>query len=295
MRRKGFLKNIIGALCVGVLISMPVTVSAAEKEDVVGEWVGGGQTFIFYENDMAEHHIGDFQNTRLYHMESGSLTITYRSTGATETVDYNLWRGEEMGDTARDNVNAVIFQETEPGRTMKSWNVVKSNGQWIAFDPLFISKKADEGSNTSSTSSSSTDSVSPSRGCDHLYEWTITTEPTETADGESSYVCTFCGDIKARQPVSADVVIREKLLASIKNAGAGTTVTFDNKSWLCYPQYVLDALKEKGDVSLKTDFTYGGTNYSFTIPAGSDYTNLEQADFYGFMYLYGAYNGTIVE
>ena len=84
-------------------------------------------------------------------------------------------------------------------------------------------------------------------------------------------------------------------MASIKNAQAGTTVTFNNKSWLCYPQYVLDVLKEKGDVSLKTDFTYGGINYSFTIPAGSDYTNLEQADFYGFMYLFGAFNGTIVE
>lgn len=33
MKRKGFLKNIIGALCVGVLMSMPVTVNAAEKED----------------------------------------------------------------------------------------------------------------------------------------------------------------------------------------------------------------------------------------------------------------------
>ena len=40
MKRKGFLKNIIGALCVGVLMSMPVTVNAAEKEDVLGTWTG---------------------------------------------------------------------------------------------------------------------------------------------------------------------------------------------------------------------------------------------------------------
>lgn len=58
---------------------------------------------------------------------------------------------------------------------------------------------------------------------------------------------------------------------------------------------MLDALKEKGDVSLKTDFTYGGKNYSFIIPAGSDYTNLEEADFYGFMYLFGVFDGVIVE
>lgn len=48
-------------------------------------------------------------------------------------------------------------------------------------------------------------------------------------------------------------------------------------------------------MSLKTDFTYGGKNYSFIIPAGSDYTNLEEADFYGFMYLFGVFDGVIVE
>ena len=63
----------------------------------------------------------------------------------------------------------------------------------------------------------------------------------------------------------------------------------------CYPQYVFDALKEKGDMSLKTDFAYGENNYSFTIPAESGCMNLEQADFYGFMYLLGAFNGSIVE
>ncbi len=35
--------------------------------------------------------------------------------------------------------------------------------------------------------------------------------------------------------------------------------------------------------------------YSFTIPAGSDYTNLEEADFYGFMYLFGVFGGVVVE
>ena len=58
---------------------------------------------------------------------------------------------------------------------------------------------------------------------------------------------------------------------------------------------MLDALKEKGNISLKTDFTYNGINYSFTIPAGGDYANLEQADFYGFMYLFGAFDGKVVE
>ena len=49
---------------------------------------------------------------------------------------------------------------------------------------------------------------------------------------------------------------------------------------------MFDALKEKGDMSLKADFAYGENNYSFTIPDESGCTNLEQADFYGFMYLH---------
>ena len=285
MKRKGFLKKIIAALCVGALISMPVTVSAAEKEDVVGDWTGSVST-SFYEDGTAK----DQWNTRPYTMESGSLTVTYRSNGSTETVTYDLWRGEQIKDVP-DSVykDAVIYKIIEPGK-IQAWNVVKyaDSSVWISYDP-FILTKVTEGENVDTGSNSSTG------GCEHHYEWTVTTEPTGTEDGVSSYMCTSCGDITARQPISANVVIRNNLLASIKNAEAGATVTFNNKAWLCYPQYVLDALKEKGNVSLKTDFTYEGVNYSFIIPAGSDYTNLEQADFYGFMYLLGAFDGTVVE
>lgn len=288
MKRKGFLKNIIGALCVGALISMPVTVSAAEKEDVVGDWTGP-LSVSFDENGEAT----DKWSVAPYTMESGSLTVTYRSSGATETVDYDLWRGFSRMQDASDGANATLYKIIELGRTMKAWNVYKEAGVWKSYDSCIITKAGK--SDADSGNSSSAGPVSSGSGCDHFYEWSITTEPTETTDGESSYMCIYCKDIKAKQPVSADVVIRKNLLASIKNAEAGTTVTFDNKAWLCYPQGVLDALKEKGDVSLKTDFTYEGNNYSFTIPAGSDYTNLEQADFYGFMYLLGAFNGTIVE
>ena len=283
MRRKDFLKKMIVAFCAGVLISMPVTANAAEKEDVVGDWTRDGQFSVtFYEDETLKDWHGD---TRPYKIVSGSLTVTYDNTGATETVDYDVW----SVISGEDGPFGMIYKIIEPGK-MKAWNVWKENeSKWGANEPSIINKKADTGSGTDS----GTDSTGSDYKCEHHYEWTVTTEPTETADGESCYVCTFCGDIKARQKVSADIVICEQLLASIKNAEAGTTVTFDSKSWLCYPQYVLDALKEKGDISLKTDFTYEGINYSFTIPAGSDYTNLEQADFYGFMYLFGAFGGNV--
>lgn len=295
MKRKGFLKNIIGALCVGALISMPVTVSAAEKEDVVGDWTGSWASVSFYEDGMAK----DQFNTREYHMESGSLTGRVANDGSGSpgmiTVDYDLWRGERIKDVPQnEREDATIYKIIDSGK-MEVFNIEKMQGNdyWDIKYHDIITKAGK--SDADSENSSSAVPVSSGGGCDHFYEWSITTEPTETTDGESSYMCIYCKNIKAKQPVSADAAIRKTLLASIKNAEAGTTVTFDNKAWLCYPQGVLDALKEKGDVSLKTDFTYGGNNYSFTIPAGSDYTNLEQADFYGFMYLLGAFNGSIVE
>ena len=287
MKRKGFLFQMIGALCIGAFISMPATVNAADRGDVVGEWTSDrGSSVSFLENGLAK----DRRNERPYWMQSGSLTVVYESTGATETVDYDLWKGEMIGDIPEDAyADAMIYKIIEPGK-MRAQNVYKEKGenQWRSFDQFTMSKKTD-------TDSTGTESGSSGGKCNHNYEWQITTEPTGTEDGVSSYMCTTCGDIKERQPISADLVIRKELLAAIKNAEAGTTVTFDNKTWRCYPQYVLDALKEKGDVSLKTDFMYEGENYTFTIPAGSDYTNLEQADFYGFLNLFGVFNGVIVE
>lgn len=275
-------------------MSMPITVNAAGKEDVVGDWnkEDGQFAVTFYEDETLKDNRGD---TRPYKIVSSSITVTYDATGATETVDYDVWSVIRVPGQQNERIG-MIYKITGSGK-MEAWNVWSDDGGnvWKSNPSQILIKETDTDSNTSSDTDSSTDSTGSNYKCEHHYEWSITTEPTETTDGESSYICTFCGDIKARQPVSADVVIREKLLSSIKNAQAGTTVTFNNKSWLCYPQYVLDVLKEKGDVSLKTDFTYGENNYSFTIPAGSDYTNLEQADFYGFMYLLGAFNGSIVE
>ena len=300
MKRKGFLKKIIGALCaVGILMSMPVTANAADKADVLGEWDGNSRAFpiTFYENGIAE----DSFNPRPYHMESGTLTFKYYGSGQTDTVHYDLWRGEKIGSDVPtgENADAVIFVIIGSG-TMKSWNVWKeaNSNEWYSYDPVILTKVTED-KKTKSKKSKDKKADEGSAGavvvCEHQYEWTVTAEPTETADGVSSYICISCGDVKETQPISASTVIRSDLLASIKNAAAGTTVTFDNQAWFCYPQYVLDTLKEKGDVSLKTDFTCEGVHYSFTIPAGSDYTNLEQADFYGFMYLYGAFGGMIVE
>lgn len=285
--RKGFFRKVVScimttALCVGAFVIMPITANAAHgKEEVLGKWSGNMGTFIFYENDTAYHDLGD--NTRQYHMETGSLSVKMISDNSDQILNYDLWRGESIAEDASDSTNAVLFRIDGNG-IMTAWNVTKESGTWKSYTSVTMTR-------INVTDSNSSDSGSHN----HNYEWKVETEPTETTDGESVYKCIYCGHIDARQPISANVAIRRNLEDSIKKASAGSTVTFDNKAWLCYPQYILDVLKEKGDVSLKTDFTYEGVKYSFTIPAGSDYSNLEPADFYGYMYLLGAFGGTVVE
>lgn len=94
---------------------------------------------------------------------------------------------------------------------------------------------------------------------------------------------------------TAGELIRE-LTNYINTAKAGSTIEFTGKPlMMCYSRATLDKLAERGDVSLKTTFAVDGITYSFTIPAGSDYSNLEDAKYYGFMYLYNAFNGSAEE
>lgn len=284
--RKGFFRKVVScimttALCVGAFVIMPITANAAHgKEEVLGNWRGMGGTWTFCEDGTAVHEIQGSRNPKPYHMEDGTLTIEKQS-GNEENETYNLWYGD--GTNKDDNATLTVFRINGDG-TINAWNVTKTDGKWI-----------ESGNGTLRRINTPSPVTESSGSHNHNYEWEVETEPTETTDGESVYKCIYCGHIDARQPISANVAIRRNLEDSIKKASAGSTVTFDNKAWLCYPQYILDVLKEKGDVSLKTDFTYEGVKYSFTIPAGSDYSNLEPADFYGYMYLLGAFGGTAVE
>ncbi len=60
MKRKGVLKKLPGALCVGLLLNMPVTAKAAEQEEIVGKWTGGWATITFYGDGTAYHDFGVF-------------------------------------------------------------------------------------------------------------------------------------------------------------------------------------------------------------------------------------------
>lgn len=113
------------------------------------------------------------------------------------------------------------------------------------------------------------------------------TKPAKTtvAEAKKSYSSYSYNGTSAQELVN-------ELFHYINTAEAGSTIEFTGKPiMMCYSQAILDKLAARGDVSLKTTFTYNGVTESFTIPAGSDYSNLEAARYYGFKYLSNAFGG----
>lgn len=113
------------------------------------------------------------------------------------------------------------------------------------------------------------------------------TKPAKTtvAEAKKSYSSYSYNGTSAQELVN-------ELFRYINTAEAGSTIEFTGKPiMMCYSQAILDKLAARGDVSLKTTFTYNGVTESFTIPAGSDYSNLEAAKYYGFKYLSNAFGG----
>lgn len=143
----------------------------------------------------------------------------------------------------------------------------------------------------------------------------VTEQPTQEVKTESAVQETKTAEVKteAKTAKSNDVVTKKnysaytysgttaqelvkELTNYINTAKAGSTIEFTGKPiMMCYSQTILDKLAERGDVSLKTTFDYDGITYSFTIPAGSDYSNLGDAKYYGFKYLSNAFNGSVEE
>lgn len=81
---------------------------------------------------------------------------------------------------------------------------VEANGSLIA--------RSNDSVNTDSADFLGIDFIIQAGKCEHNYEWVTTMEPTETENGEISYRCIACGDVEAKVPVSAEVVIHSMCL-----------------------------------------------------------------------------------
>ena len=132
--------------------------------------------------------------------------------------------------------------------------------------------------------------------CNHDYEWDVEKAPTETEDGEAVYKCTKCGNISARQPLTAYQYYILTSTNKIKNAKAGSTVTISSKYWNSFPKSFFEQLAKRRDITVKIDFPYDRKNYEITIsPTQKIDTSDSKVKYYGPKNLIGTYNAVEVK
>ena len=145
---------------------------------------------------------------------------------------------------------------------------------------------------TGGTAPDSSSASSATEAHSHSYTWEDGKEATEDEDGEIIYRCE-CGEVLYRMTKSAYNVFNKNTMGKIKNAKPGETVKIETSKWISFHKMVIEALRERPDVTLEISFLseeYKGDRYVITIPAGSDLSYLiDENGFVGFLYLGGKY------
>ncbi len=130
----------------------------------------------------------------------------------------------------------------------------------------------------------------------HEYEWRTLKEATEEEDGEYAYVCRTCGDVRYRVPIGAYATFNINTQNKIRNAAKDATVEISTTRWISFHRMVMDALRERPDVTLKVNYLsdgYKGDPMTFTIPKGTDTEALPDENGYaGFKFLGGIFGAT---
>ncbi len=136
--------------------------------------------------------------------------------------------------------------------------------------------------------SGNTPSKKSDGGHTHIFIWE-TTEATEETDGELRYQCEICGEVQIRVPYTAYNVFNKNTTEKIRNAQKDATVTIETNKWISCHKMVMEALKERPDVTLEISFLnegYKGNRCTVVIPKGTDTMSLvDKNGFTGFLYL----------
>lgn len=122
-------------------------------------------------------------------------------------------------------------------------------------------------------------------GHKHSFEWDMTKVPTRTEDGEASYICKICGLVAETQPATRWQWFMKEYRGLIKDAEQNATVTFEADDMPCISDYMLSLNAARPDVTMIVHFTYEGVSYELTIPAGTDFSAIENDTdtFYGYL------------
>ena len=103
----------------------------------------------------------------------------------------------------------------------------------------------------------------------HSYKWETVKEPTEKEDGLEVYKCTGCGDIKAKNVLSAQTVFEAEIIKKIEKCPLNGTVYVETIPWNSFGRGVRDAMIKRPDVTIKASFLsegHKGIPLKVTIP-----------------------------
>lgn len=258
-RCKGWLALV---LCFGMMFGSSLTVFAAYTDDVLG--ISDGTEVN--ENDVLKS--GDKIGYTLT-KKSGSLTVIYELTS-------------QLKRQGTNSNNSGLHEHTiETIDGVSTWKVQKiwfdgSNTE-ISLIPYVETSDAIIEPKTKRTQNADHH--------DHNFEWFMTKEPTKTEDGESSYICHSCGYVAATQPVTRWQWFMKQYRGLIKDAAQNATITFEADDMPCISDYMLSLNADRPDVTVIVHFTYEGVIYELTIPAGTDFSAVQNDTdtFYGYL------------
>ena len=203
--------------------------------------------------------------------------------------------------STQDSINSAVWEQQEYG----GWTTMSTNDQYngmkrigYVYYYLVINEDASQtptpnpgsstGGNTPQTPSSNpVKSEEPAH--EHSYSWVTVQEATTGQDGIEEYKCS-CGAVAERNVIPAGMTMVKDLVRRIETAPENSIVEIKTEYFTCYTAYIMNALRKRPDVSLKTtfkDYDKDGSIKTFTIPAGKAPDDKEL--FYGFTYLGNLY------
>ena len=130
--------------------------------------------------------------------------------------------------------------------------------------------------------------IPPAPVTPHVHIWEVK-EVLQAADADTdahgAWACA-CGATKNEAiPGTGFATFLEDSCDKILNAEENSTVEIETDIWCSLKSDVIEAIKEREDLTVKVTMSYEGEEYLLVFPAGRDMSLLEEADWYGVLYL----------
>ena len=128
----------------------------------------------------------------------------------------------------------------------------------------------------------------PAPAAPHVHIWEVK-EVLQAADADTDAYAVWacaCGATKNEAiPNTGFATFLEDSCDEILNVEENGTVEINTGIWYSLKSDVIEAIKEREDLTVKVTMSYEGEEYLLVFPAGRDMSVLEEADWYGVLYL----------